>query len=1189
MTTPNNKNEKLATSLQAAIQKIAELESQLRNAESKLQQLSENNSRNLDIAKVILLELDQNARVKNIEGRCEEILGYQPSELIGIDWIECCIPTEERVFVREVFNDLMSGKIQKLEYYENEIQTRTGDRRLMIWHNTLITDATGKAIGTLSTGLDTTSRRQTEELLKQSEVRFRNIIEASPVPYALNDESGNITYLNSAFISTFGYDLTDIPTLSDWWPKAYPDKEYLNWVSTTWQKHLEKAKREGTSFEPLELSIRCKNGSYKTALVGASPLAEAYKDNHLVILYDITERKNMERTLADSETRFRTLVENVPGVSYRCKCDEHWTMEFISGEVEQLSGYPVSDFIGNKVRSYASIIYPEDVSHVDKCVMEGVKRKDIFTIEYRVLHASGEVKWVVEKGQAIFDSEGNIKWLDGVILDVTDNKRVEQLMRASEKKYRQLFENMTSGFALHEIICNDQDQPIDYRFLELNPAFEKLTGANASELVGKTIREVLPNTEDYWINHYGKVALTGEPAAFENYSQEFDRYYDTWAFSPDKNKFAVVFTDITNRKKAEQALREGDSHFRALFEQSSFGVAKINSESGQFVKVNPRYAQILGYSVDEMLQLDFQSITAPEDLQADLANMAKLRKGEVSTIQIEKRYHRKDGTIVWVNFSVMPLWQAGDRPDFYLAIVEDITKRKLAETRLQYQKDEQQQILHSMVDAVVTIDENSVIQTFNQAAVQMFGYESDEVIGQDVKILMPPDYASQHDGYLNSYLISGNPEILGVQREVSGRRRNGEIFPMRLSLGEIPRTTDGKRRFIGSCQDISSYKRQEELLRRSQKLDALGNLTGGIAHDYNNMLGVILGYAQLLQEELSDMPHLKKFADHITHASERGRKLSGKLLSFTRKKEPESRKVNISESIFAEKELLEKTLTPNISLVTKLDHDLWPVNLDESDLEDALLNLCINAAHAMESGGVLTITTANRSIDSRDSVNSIIESGDYVQVSVSDTGIGMDAETKSKMFDPFFTTKGDKGVGLGLSMVYAFVKRSGGEIEVHSKPGQGATFNIYIPRYFENIRAETDLRPATNPPPGGKETILVVDDEAALVELMKDTLSLKGYAVVTAKTADEALNILENQKVDLVISDVVMPDMDGYQLADRVKTLYPQIKLQLVSGYAASRNNNPDNRELRKSLLQKPFPTQLLLTRIREIFDAGIH
>lgn len=1187
MNKPHNSKQQLQEALAKAEARIAELELRQQRAEESLARTKKNTERYLDLAEVILVALDDQARVTMVGGQCQQVLGYESGELIGKNWIKVCLPPEDQENMHSVFRKVMSGDEVNVEYYENDVVTKYGYILHVAWHNSPLLDKDGHVIGTLSAGIDITERKQAENILIQKEAQFRSIIDASPVPYALNDDQQNIVYLNPAFVRTFGYTLDDIPTLDDWWPRAYPDPDYLQWVKNTWQQHLQAAERDRTPFEHLEVNICCKDGSHRTVLASAAILAESYRGNHLVILYDITERKNVEHSLAASEERFRTMVENVPGVSFRCKSDKHWSMEFISGEIGNLSGYPDTDFIQNKVRSYASIIHSDDKQRVKSAILDGIRSKQPFTIEYRIVRADGAIRWVFAKGQGVFGDAGDVMWIDGVILDITEPKRAESALRKSEQKYRQLFENMTSGFALHEIICDEQGVPVDYRYLELNPAFTKLTGVPSSALLGKTIREVMPDTEDYWIEIFGKVALTGESIAYENYSRELGKYYDTWVFSPQKNQFAVIFTDVTERKIAEDALKEGDRYFRALFEQSSFGVAKIDSQTGRFVKINRRYCELIGYTHDEMLNLDFQSVTFPADLKNDLYNLQQLRDGKISKFQSEKRYRRKDGAIVWVNLSVLPLWEKGDPPDFHLAIVEDITKRKVAEENLQRQKNEQQQIVNTMVDAVITIDEQAVIQTFNTSAESMFGYGSGEVVGKKINILMPDDYARQHDSYLSRYLKTNEAHIIGSPREVAGRRKNGEEFPLRLSVAELPQTANGSRRFIGSCQDITDYKQQEEQLRRSQKMDALGKLTGGIAHDYNNTLGIILGFSELLQDEVGNDPVLTKYVSAIKHASERGASLSKKLLTFSRYKQSEADVVNINALIKTESDILQKTLTPSILLELDLCQDIWPVFVDSNDLEDAILNMAINAMHAMQLGGTLVIRTKNIHFGERDVVNNKLAAGDYVELSISDTGSGMDADILAKIFDPFYTTKGDGGVGLGLSMVYGFVKRSGGDIVVDSIPGQGSRFHMYFPKYTQAVPIAPTKKPVINEVAfRGDEIILVVDDEPAMLELVARMLSSRGYRVLVADSAKKALAMLENEKIDLLLSDIVMPDMDGYQLAAVVNQMYPKTKVQFMSGYARDRWENKETGNVAGTLLEKPFTSQALLRRVREVLDG---
>lgn len=1046
-------NDELLKELSIANARIAELEDQQRRCEDTFQVLKSDSDFYLKLAKIILVELDVRETIVKIGGSCYDILGYQPDELVGKKWSDICLPVERHDNVIASYEKLISGNLEGVEYTENSVLTKSGRHVHVAWRNAVLRNEAGDITGVLSAGADITERKNIEVMLKANEAQFNSIIDSSPVPYLLSDESRNITYLNSAFVETFGYSRQDILVLEDWWRSAYPDSDYLAWVRSAWRERIKKTETLGLPFEPLEVAVRCKDGSRRTVLVSAAILTGSFFGKYLVMLYDITERKQAENAL-----------------------------------------------------------------------------------------------------------------------------------RQSERKYRLLFENMTSGFALHEIICNEQGEPINYRYLELNPAFEKLTGVSADALLGKTIRDVLPDTEDYWIEIFGKVAITGESIAYENYSRELGKYYDTWVFSPQKNQFAVIFSDITERKKAEEALREGDKYFRALFDQSSFGVAKLDSQSGKFLKVNQRYCDLLGYTVEEMCNLDVQSITHEDEFSGNTENLTGFQNGSASQLQVEKQYRHKDGSVVWVALSILPLWEKGDEHDFHLAIVEDITERKLAEAKLQQQKDEQQQIINAMVDAVISFDEHGSILTFNRSAELMFGYELSEVINKNVKLLLPSSLADSYDSYISGYLQTGDNQLIGHPGEAQGRRKNNEIFPMRLSVAELPKSADGVRRFIGSCQDLTVQKQQEEQLRRTQKMDALGKLTGGIAHDYNNTMGIILGYAEILQDALAGNTQLRKYVDEIYRASERGTKLSHKLLTFSRNKQPEAGVVNINSLLSGEKDLLEKTLTPRIELNLELGQDVWPVYVDSGDLEDAILNLVINAMHAIQSDGRLTITTRNIHIAKGMSASTNLNEGDYVVLTVEDTGTGMDIEIQSKIFDPFFTTKGDQGVGLGLSMVYGFVQRSGGDIVVSSSPGRGSQFALYLPRCDDAI-PETTTGKTREGMFRGDETILVVDDEPALTNLVQELMTARGYTVYTASDGNEALRLLADHKVDLLLTDIIMPGMNGYQLASKVQNQYPAVKIQLVSGFADDRQLETMDSGLVQSLLRKPFSATALLRRVRELLD----
>lgn len=388
--------------------------------------------------------------------------------------------------------------------------------------------------------------------------------------------------------------------------------------------------------------------------------------------------------------------------------------------------------------------------------------------------------------------------------------------------------------------------------------------------------------------------------------------------------------------------------------------------------------------------------------------------------------------------------------------------------------------------------------------------------------------------------------------------------------------------------NLNKLKMQEEQLRHTQKMDALGKLTGGIAHDYNNMLGVILGYASLLEDALSAQPKLLKYTQQVRHAGERGAKLTQKLLAFSQKKHSDAKPLDLNLFLQNEKQILEKTLTARIQLVFNLSEEIGFIWVDSGDMEDALLNMSINAMHAIKAHGTLTIETHNEQISILDAKLFNLSAGDYVTLSISDTGCGMDNDTKEKIFEPFFSTKGEKGTGLGLSQVYGFVERSGGKITVYSEPEHGTRFVIYFPRHHKsNSESSIDKSNKNTIELRGNETILIVDDEQALLDLTSEILNQQGYQVICAKNGQQALAMLKHQSIDVLLSDVIMPDMDGYQLAAIVQKKHPSVKIQLASGFTGESHQYMVDETLRHNLLHKPYHAQVLFKKIRELLDKS--
>ncbi len=534
--------------------------------------------------------------------------------------------------------------------------------------------------------------------------------------------------------------------------------------------------------------------------------------------------------------------------------------------------------------------------------------------------------------------------------------------------------------------------------------------------------------------------------------------------------------------------------------------------------------------------------------------------------------------------------------DFYNTLLDSFTARfqaqEMAENMRQLHHDksktEQRLLLHREQSPVGIIEWNTDFEflEWNPAAEKIFGFSEDEVQGHHITERILPESARLATNKIWADLLANKGGFYSLNENLT---KDGRIIMCEWHNTPLI-DQDGKVIGVTSLvEDVTTRQRDEENLRHSQKMDAIGKLTGGIAHDFNNMLGVILGYSRLLKKSaVGDNPKLIKYSDQIITAGERAKKLTTKLLEFSRKAPSSAETTRINKLLEGMRDMLQKTLTPRIKLEMNLQENLWPVWLDKTRLEDAILNMSINAMHAMPDGGILTLTSQNIQLINKDIHNMDINAGDYVLLSLDDTGIGMSREVQDRIFEPFFTTKGTEGTGLGLSQVYGFLQQSQCGIHIESEQGHGTRITIYIPRYHESEKEKLEESSAESiDVPPGEEIILVVDDEVILLELAEEILTTSGYTVLCAENADQALEILQSNSVDLMFSDVIMPGKDGYQLATEVEKLYPKIKIQMVSGFSDNLNLSLTNDKLHQQLLHKPYTSEQILLRVRELLDEG--
>ena len=628
------------------------------------------------------------------------------------------------------------------------------------------------------------------------------------------------------------------------------------------------------------------------------------------------------------------------------------------------------------------------------------------------------------------------------------------------------------------------------------------------------------------------------------------------------------------RRLAEEALSATEARFQSLVEQSLVGIFLLQDDRISYV--NPKFAEIFGYRAEELIEskslLDL--VTRDEQIRVVTQFLRPLRD-EAESLRFFFRGSRSDQSVIELEMHGTRTRLNGDHG--VIGTILHITEARHAEAELSklWRAVEQ-----SPVSVVIT-DLQGKIEYVNPKFLEVTGYSGEELIGQKSNILK--------SGTMDGEFYQELWRTIGSGREWHGelhnRKKSGELFWESASISAVKNSEGSITHFVGVKEDITERKRAIDQLRQAQKMEAVGQLAGGVAHDFNNLLTVINGYSTLLIRALESESPLRKEAEQILRAGERAADLTRQLLSFSRRQILEPRVLELNRQVRSVEKMLRRLIGEDIALETRLSDEAGLIKIDPGQFEQVVMNLVVNARDASDTGGTITIETLNCEIDQGFTfLHPGSVAGPYVRISVTDRGQGMTEEVKRRLFEPFFTTKEmGRGTGLGLATVYGIVKQSGGYIEVASQPGQGASFSIYFPRVFQ--AADSPARQMADEQLQGSQTILVVEDEPGVLNLVVHTLKQRGFEVLETTDPQQGVTLFEEhgERIDMLLTDVVMPFMSGPALAEVLSSKKPGLKVLFMSGHTDNRLSLESKLEQGVQFLPKPFTSDAL---IRKVWDT---
>ncbi len=1167
--------------LRRRVGQLEGVQAQLAKTERALQESEERFRSLFEESPVAYQSLDESGRYVDCNGQLCKLLGYSRDELLGKRFDEYWHADSKHLF-STMFGEFKDSRSVRTEL---RLVRKDGSTATVLSVGIIQYDAEGRFVRTHCILHDITKRQQTEDQLRKTEQRYRSLFEDAPLMYVITRSVDGVPYIrhcNESFLRCVGRSREEVidQPLEDFYSAnsaklAIEDRDY--------------ARALGGQYFMGERDLVTSSGKVISALLYSTP--EEDESGRAVgtraMYVDITERKSAEAKLREAYD----IINRSPSVAFLWKTDEGWPVEFVTDNVEDLWGYTSEDFTSGKVH-YLQTVHPDDLQTVIDEVSSYTSEEGEEALDhtpYRIVTKDGKTKWVEDKTVKRRDEKNRITHFQGILSDITCRMKAEEEVRAKNHFLSSLLES-----APHPFYVVDAH---DYTVVMANTAARENLASGLSTcyemwhasghrcITGEhscPLDEIRRTLQPVTVEHV-HINKEGDPRHAEVFA------YPIFAEDGSLTHMVEYAVDVTERKIQEDLLKQRSQaltarvkemkclhHISRLLEKPSGSLDECLSEILEVLPQGFQFPEATAARIVlddlELKSSDYRSASPALSRQIVVRGE---QRGSVEVCITEDHPSVRDETF---------LDEENDLLDSIAATLGIAVERSESAKQLSTQVHFMGSLLDSIPEPVFYKDVNKIFVGCNRAFSEFHGKSSDEIIGKTTYEIYAEELAEIFTMHEDDVLRNPTARMY----ETSVRRSDGSLRDVIIHKAPF-RDYDGNLAgIIGVFVDVTDQKCIEAQLRKAQRLESIATLASGIAHDFNNLLTIISGYAELgLADNREGDPGHEELKV-VLDAAGRGGDLVRQILTFSREVETKPKATNLNDQVRNVQKLLYKTIPKMIEIRTHLDDDLPIVMADPTQIEQVLLNLAVNSRDAMPDGGLLTFQTRHALLDQNYCrLHPDVQPGEYAELTIADTGRGMEREVLDRVFEPFFSTKEPgEGTGLGLAMAFGIVRSHQGHITCYSEPGRGTQFNIYFPAITEE-ETSRGIPSSGEFTAFGSETILLVDDEELILELGNRILTQSGYRVLTAADGMEALKVFqaEREDISLIILDVIMPVMGGKECFNELLKIDPDVKVLISSGFATQAGSVETFQTKSKGFVSKPFQMDRLLQAIRRALD----